>query len=123
MDIGAKEIDRWHRQRGWLGIGYHYVIRRDGTIEKGRPEERPGAHAYGYNQTSIGICLVGGLSTRKRPHNNFTPKQFNSLRDLIKDIFRRYSAVRKVVGHRDLDPGKACPSFDVETWVRHVGLL
>jgi len=122
MDVGAKEIDRWHRQRGWLGIGYHYVIRRDGTVEEGRPEDRPGAHAYGYNKVSIGICLVGGLSTRKRPYNNFTKEQFAALRKLIDSIFLRYR-IRRVVGHRDLDPHKDCPSFDVKSWAEHVGLL
>ena len=49
MDIGAKEIDLWHRQRGWSGIGYHFVIRRDGRVEAGRPLDRPGAHAQGFN--------------------------------------------------------------------------
>jgi hypothetical protein len=60
-DIGAQEIDRWHRQRGWRMIGYHYVIRLDGTVEEGRDETIPGAHARGYNRTSIGICLIGGM--------------------------------------------------------------
>ena len=62
MDIGAKDIDRWHREKGWLGCGYHKVIRRDGTVEDGRPMNKAGAHVRGINRQSIGICLAGGMS-------------------------------------------------------------
>lgn len=114
-NIGVKEIDRWHRAKGWLGVGYHYVIRRDGTVELGRPAIRPGAHCLGYNDVSLGICLVGGVSTRKRPLNNFTPEQMAALRSLLADLAREHPGV-EVVGHRDLNPLKACPSFDVRAW-------
>ena len=57
----AKEIDLWHRKRGWSGIGYHYVVRRDGTIETGRPEAKVGAHCLNHNKYSIGVCYEGGL--------------------------------------------------------------
>lgn len=60
-EVSRAEVDRWHRQRGWNGIGYHYLIHLDGSIEQGRPEERMGAHCKGYNACSIGICYVGGL--------------------------------------------------------------
>ena len=58
----AADIDRWHRARGWNGIGYHYVVRLDGTVEHGRPEAQIGAHCVGVNATSIGVCYVGGLA-------------------------------------------------------------
>ena len=61
-DFGAKDIDRWHRARGWNGIGYHYVIRLDGTIEKGRDVSKVGAHCAGVNSISVGVCYIGGLA-------------------------------------------------------------
>jgi hypothetical protein len=72
QDIGAKEIDSWHRAKGWSGIGYHFVIRRDGTIEQGRALHKYGAHAYGYNKVSLGICMIGGVAANGKAEDNFT---------------------------------------------------
>jgi N-acetylmuramoyl-L-alanine amidase len=116
-DIGAQEIDRWHRQRGWRMIGYHYVIRLDGTVEEGRDETIPGAHARGYNRTSIGICLIGGMdASNSHPKDTYTEAQYEALARLITDLKARYPDA-EVLGHRDL-PGvrKACPCFDVKPW-------
>lgn len=116
-DIGAEDIDRWHKQRGWFRIGYHYVIRRDGTVEKGRPDDQPGAHARGYNHVSLGICMAGGVAANgKTPENNFTPAQFKSLEDLVKRLLNEHPHALPI-GHGQL-PGvaKACPSFDVREW-------
>lgn len=117
MDIGVEEIRRWHRQRGWLDVGYHKIIRRDGTIEDGRPMTAPGAHARGFNHISLGICLVGGLAADgKSPENNFTDVQMDVLRELLSDLLKIYPEAR-IVGHRDLPKvNKACPSFDVREW-------
>lgn len=117
MDIGAADIKAWHRKQGWLDIGYHYVIRRSGAVETGRPEDRPGAHARGFNHVSIGICLAGGVGEDgKTPENNFTDAQFAALRQLLNDLIQRYPHA-KIVGHRDLpNVNKACPSFDVKEW-------
>ena len=52
QDLDAKDIDRWHRQKGWNGIGYHYVVKLNGTVEKGRPDNVMGAHVKGYNRNS-----------------------------------------------------------------------
>lgn len=117
MDIGVQEIDRWHRAKGWLSVGYHFVIRRDGTLEDGRPVEKSGAHAAGYNKSSIGICLVGGLAAdRKTPENNFTVEQFTTLEGLVEYWHGRFPAAQ-ILGHRDLpDVTKACPCFEVREW-------
>lgn len=117
MDIGATEIRSWHRQRGWMDIGYHYVIRRNGAIEKGRPDDRPGAHARGFNHLSLGICLVGGVAKDgKTPENNFTSDQFHALRRLLIGLNATFPEAR-ILGHRDLpNVYKGCPSFDVEEW-------
>lgn len=117
MDIGAQEIKMWHLQRGWLDIGYHYVIRRNGNIEPGRLESVPGAHARGYNHISLGICLVGGVeSDGKTPEANFTHAQWDALEVMLKQLASDYPDA-EILGHRDLpNVNKACPSFDVREW-------
>ena len=117
----AKVIDRWHRQRGFLMIGYHYVIKTDGTVEPGRDEEAIGAHVEGYNASSIGICMVGGVDANGptgKPRNNFTAAQFNSLETLLRALRIRYPKA-VIQGHRDFpNVAKACPSFDVGSWLK-----
>ncbi len=117
MDIGAAEIDSWHRERGFRGIGYHAVIRRSGLIEAGRPLTAMGAHARGHNDSSVGICLVGGLGEDGvTPAPSFTGRQFAALDRLVAALGQAFPEAR-LVGHRDL-PGvnKACPCFDVSLW-------
>lgn len=116
QDIGAKEIDSWHRTRGFLKIGYHFVIRLDGKFEVGRYEDEVGAHAEGFNSSSIAVCLVGGLDANGKPENNFNHEQMETLRRIVfalKDLHPN----AEVLGHRDL-PGvkKDCPCFDVRAW-------
>lgn len=123
QDIGAADIDRWHRQRGYLKIGYHFVIRRNGGVEKGRALNEPGAHARGWNHRSIGICLAGGVAPNgKTPEDNFTVAQWDALKQLLGELRALYPDT-DIVGHRDL-PGvaKACPCFDVGTWCEINGI-
>ena len=118
MDIGVKEIRHWHLQRGFSDVGYHYIIRRDGTVEKGRTDTTPGAHARGYNMHSLGICMVGGSKKNSTlAEDNFTQPQFKSLQKLLTDLKVSHPDA-EILGHRDL-PGvtKACPSFDVREWL------
>ncbi|UBU95716.1 N-acetylmuramoyl-L-alanine amidase [Pseudomonas phage PCS4] len=121
MDIGVREIRMWHVQQGWLDCGYHFIIRRDGTIEEGRPHDVVGSHVKGYNERALGICLVGGIDTKGSPEDNFTDHQKAALQTLLwrmtsgKDFEGAYHGL-PVVGHRDLDPRKACPSFDAKAW-------
>lgn len=119
MDIGKAEITTWHLKRGFFDIGYHYVIRRDGRIEKGRPDDQPGAHAVKFNGKSIGICLVGGVkeADKKTPEFNFTELQMATLRTLLRQLQRQFPNA-EIIGHRDVDKGKACPSFDVREYLR-----
>lgn len=131
MDIGVPELTRWHKERGFLTIGYHKVIRRDGTVEDGRPLNVMGAHVEGYNHCSIGVCMVGGVRMEAKntdsqsgrmqalaeiPENNFTPAQWASLAKLIGVLHAQHPAAT-VQGHRDF-PGvtKACPCFDAKPW-------
>jgi N-acetyl-anhydromuramyl-L-alanine amidase AmpD len=115
MDIGVKEVNQWHLDRGWSGVGYHFVIRRDGTVENGRGINEMGAHCRGYNAESIGICLVGGRGIGGKPEDNFTQRQLESLEFLIESLEGDYPGA-KVFGHNELNPHKACPSFNVQKW-------
>ena len=108
----AAQIDTWHRDRGFhLGIGYHYVIRRDGTIEPGRPEWLIGAHCVNHNAHSIGVCYEGGLDIRGQPADTRTAEQKAAMRQLLEDLHRRYPRA-VIVGHHDLNPHKACPCIE-----------
>lgn len=128
-DIGAKEIDAMHRQRGWSGIGYHFVIRRNGAIEPGRPLNQHGAHTKGHNYHSWGICLIGGGDKREGAEQNYSPEQMASLRMVIKSL-KQIAPQAEVLGHRDLSPDvdndgvierhewlKECPCFPVKEWL------
>lgn len=117
MDVGAREIDRWHRARGFREIGYHFVVRRNGSVEPGRRVEEIGAHARGQNHHSLGICLVGGRGEQGGAEANFTAAQYEALWRLLEGLAPRYPTA-DVLGHADL-PGvnKACPCFDVQRWM------
>lgn len=122
MDVGAKEIRKWHvEENGWTDIGYHVVIRRNGKIEGGRPIWAVGAHVAGYNATSIGICMVGGSKETKKGNveeDNFTPEQWTTLLRVVKTLMLVYP-ITVVKGHRDFPKvTKYCPSFDVATWLK-----
>jgi N-acetylmuramoyl-L-alanine amidase len=109
-------IDRWHRERGFRKIGYHFVVCRDGVVQSGRGLTEIGAHVEGFNDKSIGICLVGGVNEKNQPENNFTPEQFKALEVKLMKLLPMFPGA-EVLGHRDLpNVNKACPSFDVKPW-------
>ena len=114
MDIGAAEIDQWHKERGWVGNGYSDVIRRDGRVEVGRrPYGAVLAHARGFNRNAIAVCLVGGLNDAGEPAALFTRAQALSLGTYLHVMSAAYRNA-KICGHHDLpDVAKACPSFSV----------
>lgn len=116
MNIGFTEIDQWHKRRGWLGCGYTWIIRRDGTIETGRSLEEVGAHVKGFNHNSVGICMVGGMDADGDPDANYTQLQWDSLDSLV-DVMTKIYPNAAVVGHNDLDPNKSCPVFEVTEWL------
>lgn len=115
MDIGLDEVRQWHvEERGWNDVGYHDIIRRDGTHELGRELEVIGAHARGYNSSSIGICLVGGRGPDGKPEFNFTGAQMLKLRSLVSLYRDRFPGI-EVIGHRDVS-AKPCPAFNVKSY-------
>lgn len=108
----AKDIDQWHKQRGWKGIGYHYVILLDGTIQPGRPESEIGAHTVGQNSNSIGICYIGGLDADGKAKDTRTDQQKEALHNLVSDLLKKYPG-STVHGHNEF-ANKACPCFNVK---------
>ena len=109
-DVDAETIDRWHKDRGWKGIGYHVVVRQNGSVETGRGLGEVGAHARGHNANSIGICLAGGLD----PTKGYTAAQWASLAGLCKGLKEQYDV--QIIGHNDVTDEKTCPNFDVKHW-------
>ncbi len=118
----AQLIRSWHLDRGFRDIGYHYVIlncypgashwnskrpdpRSDGLIQAGRPLDKIGAHARGFNRDSVGVCLAGDKS--------FTGRQLESLKRLYRDLLKINPRLL-VQGHYELDERKTCPNMDMD---------
>jgi N-acetylmuramoyl-L-alanine amidase len=122
QDIGAADIRRWHKAQGWSDIGYAWVIRRDGKVERGRAQDAVGSHVQGHNHDSVGICMAGGLDDKTwKPVSNFTPAQWASLKELVARLVKTYPKA-KVLGHRDFPKvNKACPCFDARVWAKKQG--
>lgn len=97
-----EEVNRWHLERGWTGIGYHFYIRKDGKIYRGRPEWAVGAHAQGHNSRSVGICVEGAYMTETMPK-----AQFDALVGLVREEMAKYPGA-KVLRHRDVN-STDCP--------------
>ena len=107
-ETSAEDIHAWHKGRGWDGIGYHYVIKINGTIENGRPDFWMGSHARGNNQGSLGICMIGT--------DEFTTEQWASLSDLISTLTDKHQGISEIIGHNEISQ-KTCPGFDVQQWL------
>lgn len=110
-DVSASDIDKWHRERGFDCIGYHYVIRLDGSIEVGRPLDKVGAHCKGHNAHSIGIVYVGGIDENGQYADTRNVLQRATMAYLIYLLGKSFSSIKTVSGHRDY-AAKACPCFD-----------
>ena len=106
----VRDVRKWHLERGFNDIGYHFLILLDGMIQEGRPIEKTGAHCKGHNQNSIGVCYVGGLDKDGNPADTRTDEQKEALLWLLKDLKRQYPNAT-IHSHRDFAK-KACPSFD-----------
>jgi len=106
----AEDINQWHLEAGYNEIGYHYVIYTDGTVVEGRDLNKEGAHAKGYNNYSIGICLVGGTGPDGIAYDNgYSTEQYKSLHDIIMRIDEKFP-IEAIAGHKEIpDVNKACP--------------
>lgn len=124
MDVDIADIDRWHRQRGFRKVGYHYFIKRDGTVQEGRAHHEHGtnfweggAHVEDYNMVSVGVCMAGGLDKKGKAEDNFTKAQYNALA-LVLATLKVHFKNADIMGHRDfVGVKKDCPSFDVREWI------
>tara|TARA_Y100000022_G_C13245043_1_gene374335 strand:- start:213 stop:638 length:426 start_codon:yes stop_codon:yes gene_type:complete len=106
----TEDIHKLHLDFGWDGIGYHKIIEHSGHIENGRPEFWKGAHVYGFNDKSLGVCLIG--------KNNFNKKQLSSLKKILLLWKKKYPNA-KILGHKDFETTKkTCPNFDVKEWCK-----
>lgn len=123
-DFTVADIRRWHKERGFSDIGYHYVVYRDGSVHMGRPEAKAGAHCKGYNNRSIGVCYIGGLDKKGGPKDTRTKEQKEGLERIVSELMERYPTAA-VKGHRDMSPDldgdgivepdewiKDCPCFN-----------
>lgn len=115
----AADINRWHNQRGFAGIGYHFVVCLDGTIEAGRPISKPGAHCKSHNAESIGIAYVGGIKGFNAADTR-TEAQKAALVGLIRTLLHCYPSINRITSHHDYNPLKACPSFDATLEYRNL---
>lgn len=112
-DVTAADIDRWHREKGWSEIGYHFVVRLDGAIEGGRSLEKIGAHVKGHNADSIGTCLIGPGADI----GNFYEEQLRALRYLHRSLEEAFAGL-SLHAHREYS-SKDCPGFDIEELVKY----
>lgn len=117
-DFKASDIRKWHKDRGWEDIGYHFVIDLDGTVENGRNEEMVGAHTSGYNNNSIGICYVGGVAKDgKTAKDTRTDAQKKSMYELVNKLLTKYKLkIENVYCHNSFTTAKACPSFKLDVF-------
>lgn len=105
-DVSAATVHQWHLHNGWSGIGYHFLIRKDGTIEEGRPLQTVGAHCHGENGHTVGINIVGNFEVAEPE-----PEQMDAAARLIAALCRCYALIPSastVFGHRDFN-ATACP--------------
>lgn len=114
--ISPESINEMHKEKGWAGIGYHFYIRKDGTIYRGRPEEAIGAHAIGRNRDSLGICLEGNFE-----NEYLTGPQLESLEKLSLELILKYN-ISEIIGHRDVY-STLCPgeNFPIENIKNEIG--
>ena len=132
QDYSADDIRRMHKAQGWADIGYHYVVRLDGTIENGRDVDKIGAHVSGHNANSIGVVYVGGLDNQGKAKDTRTENQKCALLNLLMDLRKLYPKA-KISGHRDFSPDKngdgiispdefikECPCFDAAAEFRRI---
>ena len=101
-------IDEWHKERGWICVGYHFFIRKNGEIENGRPISTEGAHCKGQNDHTLGICLSG--------KHEFNKAQFQSLRNLMLYLVNIVlpNEDYKIWPHRFFNHHKTCPNFNLQ---------
>ena len=112
-DYSVKTIEKWHKERGFTQIGYHFVIHPNGDIDLGRDMVLSGAHVSGHNAHTLGICYIGGLDVSGKAKDTRTPEQKESIEWLLRSLVAQIPSVAEIKGHRDYPRARtASPSFD-----------
>ena len=117
--VTVADVTAWHKARGFVTIGYHYLVGLNGEVWDGRPIEQVGAHVTGRNANSIGVCYVGGLDSAGKPKDTRTDAQMRSLVKLIAELKKRFPEAT-IHGHREF-ANKACPCFDARNEYKNIG--
>lgn len=121
IDYSEDQMLKDHLAQGFRTIGYHYYIRKSGSVSQHRQHDEPGAHCRGFNNSSIGICYEGGLNEEGRVADTRTSEQIISLTILIRFLHRLYPSAT-ILGHCDLNSQKKCPCFNVSIWLSSINL-
>lgn len=111
-DFTVSDIRRWHLERGFSDVGYHYIIYRDGSVNEGRPISMIGAHCTNHNTNSIGVCYIGGVDNKNNPKDTRTKEQKQSLIELLTQLKKLYPEAN-IYPHSKF-ANKACPCFNAE---------
>ena len=110
----------WREVMGWKSPGYHHIVEANGKITQLHPEHLPSYGVAGYNSTIVNVCYIGGIDDNRRPIDNRTPAQKESLLRLLRELRTRYPDAL-IQGHRDFQGvKKACPSFDAKTEYQNI---
>lgn len=118
--VTVADIERWHIERGFRSIGYHFVIYADGSVHVGRRLEEVGAHCTGHNSYSIGVCYIGGLDRNGKAKDTRTDAQKKAMAALLHELCGQFGKV-SIVPHNKY-ANKECPCFDVDKFVKQIGL-
>lgn len=119
-DYTVEQVDRWHKERDFACIGYHYIIYRDGSVHRGRWETMKGEHTKNHNDRAIGISYVGGCEATKGKDEKYhakdtrTPWQCFAMYELVHYLLRKYNLKLSAVHCHNEFAAKACPSFKIE---------
>lgn len=107
----------WRVALGWKNVGYHIIIKPDGTFERLAADDQVTNGVKGYNSNSIHISYIGGVDAKGKAIDNRTPEQIKAMITLVRTMKQRYPKA-EVLGHRDFpNVAKECPSFDVKKWL------
>ena len=118
VNCSAADVDRWHKEKGWAGIGYHYFVRKDGRIYRGRELDAVGAHVQGMNHISVGICAEGNYDIER----TMSAAQMSAIKELLRELKKLYPSA-EIVGHREIGesdcPGRYYPLQEMKTTYRN----
>lgn len=118
QNFDIKDVDRWHKDKGWKKCGYQIVVKMNGQIQFGRGFKEVGAHCTGHNSSSIGVCYIGGLDKNSKAADTRTAEQKQSLYVVVKMLCEAYGITEKSIYCHNQLTSKACPCFTKEVFMK-----